>query len=121
MIEDYRSARMETVEGKGLAKRAWEKYATTVSKALSPPLQPVTKRFGAHMTEELLGFWLIWHLEGGFEGLQRLGMSRTTIFRRIKRFRQITGWHPDEFELGGVSIDLAKYASTPYVRGPGGV
>ena len=119
MPEDFRSARMETVEGKGLAKRAWEKYATTVNKTVGPALRPATKRVSARLTEELFGFWLLWHLEGGFEGLRRLGMSRTTIFRRIRLFRQITGWHPDEYEVPGVSIDLVKYASTPFEKGRG--
>jgi hypothetical protein len=35
----------------------------------------------------LVGFWAIWRLAGGFEGLQRMGMSRASIYRRIKLFR----------------------------------
>ena len=36
-------------------------------------------------------------------------MSRATIYRRINRFRAVTGVHPDEFELPGVKLDLAAY------------
>jgi hypothetical protein len=46
---------------------------------------------------------------GGFEGLERMGMARTTIYRKIKFFRMITGQHPDEFEIAGVRIDLDKF------------
>lgn len=109
---------MESVEGRGIAKRAWDSYAKAVNKTLGRPLQPVTRRVAGRMTEDLMGFWLLWHLEGGFEGVRRLGMSRTTIFRRIKRFRQFTGWHPDEFMIPGVSIDLEEYASTMFKPGP---
>ena len=37
------------------------------------------------MVADLFGFWLLWHLEGGFEGLERLGMNRATIYRKINR------------------------------------
>ena len=36
-------------------------------------------------------------------------MARTTIFRRIKRFRLLTGFHPDEYELPGITVDLEAY------------
>ena len=42
------------------------------------------------------GFWLLWHVEGGFEGLQRIGMSRSSIYRRISAFRKLMEVHPDE-------------------------
>ena len=65
---------------------------------------------------DLLGFWLAWHLEGGFEGLQRMGMSRASIYRRISLFRRSLGVHPDEYMPAGITLDIAAYqASKPEV------
>ena len=61
---------------------------------------------------DLLGFWLVWHLEGGFEGLRQGGMSRATIYRRINAFRKVTGVHPDELKVRGVTLDLADYQAS---------
>lgn len=118
MAGDFRSDPMESPEGKGNAKRAWEAYLRTTGKVAAP----LTKRLAATMNAELWGFWLIWHLCGGFEGLQRLGFSRSGIYRRIKRFRQVTGYHPDEFEMPGVTIDPTAYWAAPaseVFRSPG--
>jgi len=111
--EDFRSQRMESPEGKGLARRAWEAYSATANKvagpALKPVVQPMVERIAAPVAVDLVGFWLCWHLEGGFEGLRRAGMSRSAIYRRLKLFRKTLGVHPDEFQMPGVSIDLAAY------------
>jgi hypothetical protein len=80
-----------------------------VIKFAGPPAAPIIRRVAAPMGVDLIGFWLTWHLEGGFEGMRRLGMSRASIYRRISRFRRITGKHPDEFELPGVTLDLQAY------------
>jgi hypothetical protein len=110
---DYRSDRMESPEGRGNAKKAWEAYVRAYNKhaaaTLEPVLKPVLRPIAMNMAADLFGFWLIWHLEGGFDGLRRLGFSRSGIYRRVKRFRQITGQHPDEFVMPGVSFDLAAY------------
>ena len=108
---DYRTERMESAEGKGIARRAWETYAKAVNKASEPAISPLVRRIAAKQAADLLGFWLVWHLEGGFEGLTRNGMSRATIYRKINTFRRLTGQHPDEFELRGVEIDIEEYAS----------
>lgn len=55
------------------------------------------------------GFWLLWHLEGGFEGMRRLGLSEASIYRKIKTFRESFGAHPDEFQFPGVMIDVETY------------
>lgn len=101
---------MESPEGKGVARRAWDRYASAVnSSALNPYLTKILKPYGAAKVADLMGFWLLWHLQGGFEGLQDLGMGRATIYRKIKSFRQLTGQHPDEFRLDGVTLDVARY------------
>lgn len=101
---------MESPEGRGRARDAWERYAKAVKGSrLQPYMTRVLKPYGANVANELMGFWLIWHTQGGFEGLRELGMSRATIYRKIKRFRQITGQHPDEFKLQGVTINVRDY------------
>jgi hypothetical protein len=100
---------MESPEGKGIAHRAWEAYASAVRE--SPVVQTLARKTAIPVSVDLVGFWLVWHLEGGFEGLRRLGMSRASIYRRIKLFRIATGVHPDEFQLRGVTLDLEAYHS----------
>lgn len=100
---------MDSPEGKGIARRAWETYAASVNRTVAPVLRPLIEKVSAKGAADLLGFWLVWHLEGGYEGLRRNGMSRATIYRRISTFRHLTGQHPDEFELPGVTIDQRAY------------
>src|SRR3954467_13487009 len=109
--EDYRSARSESAEGRGIAGRAWDAYAAKVNEIASPVVEPLAERIAAPLAVDLVGFWVVWHLEGGFEGLRRIGMSRSSIYRRIKLFRRAYGVHPDEFRLAGVDIDVAKYVA----------
>lgn len=110
-MDDFRSDRMPTPEGKGNARgkfeRAWSAYAKGVNRL--PGAKPLGKVLTGSLTVDLMGFWLLWHLEGGFEGLRTLGMSRSAIYRRIGLFRKVTGVHPDEYEMTGVSIDLDAY------------
>jgi hypothetical protein len=104
---------MESPEGRGIARRAWDSYANAVGKVASPAVKPVlapfVRRYAAGSIVDLVGFWAVWHLEGGFEGLQRMGMSRASIYRRIKLFRLAFGAHPDEFEMPGITLDLAAF------------
>ena len=51
----------------------------------------------------------MWHLRGGFEGLQEMGLSRSSIYRRVSSFRKATGIHPDEYVFPGISLDLKAY------------
>jgi hypothetical protein len=100
---------METPEGRGVARRAWEAYAGAVEKVTTPALRPLVQMYAAGSIVDLVGFWVVWHLEGGFEGLQRMGMSRASIYRRVKLFRIAFGAHPDEFEMPGIVLDLAAH------------
>ena len=104
---------METPEGRGIARKAWHAYADTVTRVGGPALQPLVRRVAAPAAVDLVGFWVVWHLHGGFEGLRQLGMSRASIYRRIKLFRSSFGAHPDEYELPGVRLDLAEYHAAP--------
>jgi hypothetical protein len=108
-VTDFRSERMESPEGRGIARRVWDSYAGAVNKVSLPVLTPLVRMYAAGSITDLIGFWAVWHLEGGFEGLQRLGMSRASIYRRIKLFRIAFGAHPDEFEMPGIKLDLEDF------------
>ena len=113
MTTDYRTDRMDSAEGLGRARKRFEKALEPgfdfLDRTLGPIVEPHLIPIAARIEAGLMGFWLMWHLHGGFEGLQTFGMSRTTIYRKIKLFRTVTGKHPDEFEIPGVRIDVKKY------------
>ena len=100
---------MESPEGRGRARQAWDAYVGAVGKVSAPALRPLVNMYAAGSIVDLVGFWAMWHLEGGFEGLRAMGMSRASIYRRIKLFRLALGAHPDEFEMPGITLDLAGY------------
>ena len=100
---------MESPEGRGRARRAWDAYVGAVGKVSTPVLRPFVEMYAAGSIVDLIGFWVVWHLEGGFEGLGAMGMSRASIYRRVKMFRIAFGAHPDEFEMPGVLLDLAAH------------
>jgi hypothetical protein len=116
-MTDFRSQRMPSPDGQGIAKgrleKAWDSYYRAVrpvtdplSKRLAPLLMPMAR--GA--TFDLLGFWMSWHLLGGFEGLQtHLGMSRSAVYRRIALFRKVFGEHPDVYRFAGIVLDLDTF------------
>jgi len=106
-MPDFRSARMATPEGKGIARRAWDGYVKAVKGA--PGVSTLAGKLAVPVALDLTGFWLLWHLEGGFEGLQAMGMSRASIYRRIKLFRIAFDAHPDEFEMPGITLDLVAF------------
>ena len=109
MSDDLRKQRSESVEGKGRARRAWEAYAGAVNRVGRKWLEGPVRQLAYHWTEDMVRFWVCWHLYGGFEGLKRAGWNERTIFRRLKKFRLVVHAHPDEFELPGVAVDLEAY------------
>jgi hypothetical protein len=109
LVTDFRSERMETPEGRGRARAAWDVYVGAVGRVTTPALRPLVRKYAAGSIVDLVGFWAVWHLEGGFEGLLGMGMSRASIYRRIKLFRMAFGAHPDEFEMPGITLDLEAF------------
>src|SRR4051794_12959713 len=105
---DFRSDPSESAEGKGIARRTWDAYAKGVNRVAGPALDPVAMAWARRLTEEQVGFWVLWHTLGGFEGLQRYGMHKSTIWRKVKKFRMVLGQHPDEFKFAGITIDPPK-------------
>ena len=108
VVVDFRSDPSESAEGKGIARRTWDAYALKVDQMMRPALDPVAAAWGRKLTEELVGFWVMWHSLGGFEGLQRFGMHKTTIWRKVKKFRMVLGQHPDEYKFEGITIEPTK-------------
>lgn len=117
-MSDFRSAPMPSSEGRGRARAAWEAYTRVTSKYLEPALEatPVgdaIRSVSANTVSDLVGFWVLWHSYGGFEGLQGLGMSRSSIFRKVATFRRVFGAHPDEYNFPGITIDLEAAGTAP--------
>lgn len=126
-MADFRSERMASPEGEGRAKHAledaWDAYYSA-NRAINKPLmgafpwikKMIRGQIGSAAVD-VFGFWLVWHLFGGFDGLQHhLGMSRSTIYRRIAAFRSVFGEHPDVYRFPGIELDVeafvARYADT---------
>lgn len=106
---DFRSEKMPSAEGLGRARAAWDAYSRAINRVALPLVQPLAETVSANVVADLIGFWMAWQLQGGHSGLLELGMSRASIFRKVAMFRQVFGVHPDEFELPGVTIDVAAY------------
>jgi len=124
-MADFRAQRMPSPEGNGNAagrwRRAWDAYSRTVNRvagpAVGPVVEPMAVKYAGRVVEDLVGFWLLWQLEGGFDGLQRLGMSRSAIYRRIASFRKHFGAHPDDFAFPGVHVDVQAYLAASRPKG----
>ena len=116
-MSEVRAKRSPSPDGQGIAKgrfeRAWDAYEGAVrpftdpiAKRLTPLLMPLAR--GA--TFDLLGFWVSWHMLGGYEGMQQhLGMSRSAVYRRITLFRKVFGEHPDVYRFHGISLDVEAF------------
>lgn len=82
-----------------------------------PELRSMLRGYAAARVVDLFGFWLLWRLMGGFEGMQQgLGISRSGMFRRIAMFREVFGEHPDVYEFPGVTIDQEEFLRGMYER-----
>ncbi|GAA2089328.1 hypothetical protein IDH50_15910 [Aeromicrobium tamlense] len=115
-MSDFRSEPMPTAEGRGRARAAWDAYAAASQKVFGPAVETLLggaiRSVSASTVADLVGFWVLWHLHGGFEGLLKLGMSRASIYRKVALFRKLFGKHPDEFEFPGITLDVATYFGT---------
>jgi hypothetical protein len=104
---------MPSAEGRGLARAAWEGYVQASNKLFGPAVETLFGRaigsLSAGAVSDLVGFWALWQLYGGFDGLRSLGMSRSSIYRKTALFRRVFGAHPDEYKFPGIDIDLKAY------------
>jgi hypothetical protein len=62
-VVDFRSERMESPEGRGIARKAWESYTGAVGKVTAPALRPLVRMYAAGSIVDLVGFWVVWHLD----------------------------------------------------------
>lgn len=100
----------ETVgEGQGLAAVDWRAAVEKLLLKAAIPLEPQVRRIALNTVQDLIGFYVLWHAEGGFAGLQRLGMPRATIYRKINLFRESFGQHPDVREFAWLDVNAEKY------------
>ncbi|WCO65287.1 hypothetical protein PO878_12340 [Iamia majanohamensis] len=77
---------------------------------VEPAAKPVATAVARNWTMEMVGFWVCWHIYGGFEGLQEnLGMHKSTVWRKVAKFRRTFGAHPDEFVFPGITIDHESF------------
>jgi len=96
---------MDSPEGTGTARKAWDAYANAFNRVALPVARPAIEAWSRKQVIELVGFWVAWHLYGGFEGLvERAGLSPSTVWRKVKRFRLAFGEHPDVFRMPGVEV-----------------
>ena len=72
-------------------------------------MEPLLRRFALGDVQELIGFWALWQLEGGSAGLERLGMPKSTIYRKVNLSRESFGVHPDVFAFPGLTADPETY------------
>jgi len=126
-VADFRADRSPTPEGAGNAKsaieHAWDAY-NSANQAINKPLQAAFPGIKSLLRPwvnstmfDLFGFWLAWRLVGGFEGMQVvLGMSRSTLYRRISQFRAAFGEHPDVYEFPGVTVDVETFVKVMAAR-----
>ena len=109
---------MDSPEGKGRARKAWDAYANAVNKAAAPALEQVIDPYARKQVNELIGFYVLWHLYGGFEGLvERGGMHPSTVWPKVKKFRLAFKEHPDTYLMPGVKLDPADYWADAAKRG----
>jgi hypothetical protein len=125
---DFRAEAMDTPEGKGLARGRYDDFMDENLEQLvdrfldwnnppreMTPLEEYDELIRDHIAEvaradsELIGFWVAWHLAGGFAQLEASGWHRATIYRKLHRFRVEFGEHPDEYVFPYITLDLAGY------------
>jgi hypothetical protein len=124
LMPDYRSEKMDSPEGGGRALGHWRRFIDRVDpdaldvaaegRDLATPFEELPEDVQEEMAieaierSELVGFWVAWHLAGGFSRLEGGGWNRSTIFRKIRRFRAVFGDHPDSYRFDWLKLDPAK-------------
>jgi hypothetical protein len=124
--QDFRSERSGSLEGYGIARARWtafhdqvnDQVYADIAEAQGDRLEDSTDEVPSEVLEEindyvieqseLLGFWLAWHLAGGFGALEQAGWHRATIHRKIRHFRTFFGKHPDEYRHPFLNLNLEK-------------
>jgi hypothetical protein len=121
MREPFPSRSLRSAEGSGQALRRLLDFAGEVARddedlvgdvLFDPPFAAAFRMAGtreiAAAFSELIGFWVAWHVTGGFERLELAGWHRATIYRKVARFRELFGAHPDDYEFDWLTVDAEK-------------
>lgn len=121
-LPDYRTEPSASPEGDAIAAARYWAWADVELDPIVDP-EPAEKGYGwdrlakvdrddmaarVIKESELIGFWLAWHRAGGFSQLERGGWDRSTIFRKIRRFRSYFGIHPDDARFPWLSVDWER-------------
>jgi hypothetical protein len=128
---DYRSSPMDSLEGYGIARSRYQAFHLAIpnevhqeiaERRIDAGLEPdlgwrhsvfpeVNKVMAQHLKEEseLIGFYVAWHTYGGFDKLEQAGWHRATIHRKIRRFRDRYGKHPDEYRFSWMKLNLEQH------------
>ena len=126
---DFRSEAMESPEGKGVARDRYDAFmGENLEDLVQFYLDPKTSSShhfdnvddlpdsvrdqiseAAREESEAIGFWVAWHLAGGFHQLEVAGWHRATIYRKLHRFRARYGAHPDQFVFPHIKLNHARY------------
>jgi len=121
-LPDFRAEPSVSPEGEA---KAASRYSAWAEANLDPitSSEPLEEKYGwdklagvdrdlmaARVIKEsdLISFWLSWHRAGGFAQLERGGWDRSTIFRKIRRFRTYYGIHPDDATIPWLNPDFER-------------
>ena len=110
MTDTVQGDAVESVgDGRGVAEVGWKAAVEKLALKAAIPMEPLLRRAALGTVQDLIGFWALWQLEGGSAGLERLGMPRSTIYRKVNLFRESFGAHPDVFSFPGLRADPETY------------
>ena len=70
-MADFKYSRMPSPDGNGRAIDAFANTWAKFAKALEQTSKSITSRIARESTFRIYGFWVVWYLIGGFEGLQK--------------------------------------------------
>lgn len=71
-------------------------FAAKVGKGIG--LEPLAKEVAGATIERMVGYWVMWHLAGGFDALLAKGwLSRSAVYRSRNEFRRFMGVDVEAF------------------------
>lgn len=88
------------------------KIGAAYRQVVEAALQPVTQGIAAQTVTRLAGFWVMWNLFGGYDGLRAQGWERTNIWRNRKEFRAVFGVEVEDF-LPKQTADIVGWREEP--------
>jgi len=65
----------------------WDRYMRTIETVIGPS----AKSIAALRVQDMVGFWFMWHMFDGDNGLKLLGYNRTSLWRQHRLFEAVIG------------------------------